>query len=195
MFHSKQCVFLGYSAQHKGVKCLDIPTGRVYISRDIVFDETKFPFADLHPNAGALLRKEILLLPQHLVGDCEENNCTEHMLTKNSHAFLELRDDAKKILKKMVVATMKMVVAAMEMVQKQPKLGVISCIGIQGAYLPRDHLRVRSIRTICNLPWDSCCPPLGTLPAMATRGPAIDVKTNRSPCRGSRAVDLGYMVT
>ena len=60
MFRSKQCVFLGYSAQHKGLKFLDISTGRVYISRDVVFDETKFPFADLHPNAGALLRKEIL---------------------------------------------------------------------------------------------------------------------------------------
>ena len=59
-------MFLGYSAQHKGVKCLDVSTGRVYISRDVVFDETKFPFADLHSNAGALLRKEILLLPSHL---------------------------------------------------------------------------------------------------------------------------------
>ena len=68
MFHSKQCVFLGYSAQHKGVKCLDVSTGCVYISRDVVFDETKFPFADLHPNAGALLREEILLLPPHLSG-------------------------------------------------------------------------------------------------------------------------------
>ena len=68
MFRSKQCVFLGYSTQHKGVKCLDVATGHVYISRDVIFDETKFPFADLHPNAGALLRKEILLLPSHLFG-------------------------------------------------------------------------------------------------------------------------------
>ena len=68
MFRSKQCAFLGYSPLHKGVKCLDISTGRVYISRDVIFDETKFPFADLHPNAGALLRKEILLLPSHLSG-------------------------------------------------------------------------------------------------------------------------------
>ena len=34
----------------------------------LVFDETKFPFADLHSNAGALLREEILLLPPHLSG-------------------------------------------------------------------------------------------------------------------------------
>jgi hypothetical protein len=38
-------------------------TGRVYVSRDVVFDENVFPFASLHPNAGALLKKEILLLP------------------------------------------------------------------------------------------------------------------------------------
>jgi histone deacetylase 1/2 len=63
-FRSKQCVFLGYSHMHKGVKCLDVNSGLVYISRDVVFDETVFPFARLHENAGALLRKEILLLPE-----------------------------------------------------------------------------------------------------------------------------------
>jgi hypothetical protein len=44
-FRSKQCVFLGYSSLHKGYKCLHIPTNRVYISRDVVFDENVFPFA------------------------------------------------------------------------------------------------------------------------------------------------------
>jgi hypothetical protein len=48
---------------HKGFKCLDIPTGRIYISRDVVFDEQIFPFADLHANTGARLRSEIELLP------------------------------------------------------------------------------------------------------------------------------------
>jgi hypothetical protein len=65
-FRSKQCAFLGYSNVHKGYKCLDISTGRVYISRDVVFDETVFPFASLHSNAGAWLRAEINLLPHHL---------------------------------------------------------------------------------------------------------------------------------
>jgi hypothetical protein len=47
---------------------LDVPTGRVYISRDVVFDEEVFPFATLHDNAGARLRHEISLLPEHLLG-------------------------------------------------------------------------------------------------------------------------------
>jgi hypothetical protein len=62
---------------HKGFKCLDISEGRVYISRDVVFDEIVFPFAQLHPNAGACLRSEILLLPSTLLNpssDIGDNN-------------------------------------------------------------------------------------------------------------------------
>jgi hypothetical protein len=54
---------LGYSALHKGFKCLDVGGGRAYISRDVVFDETVYPFAKLNPNTGTRLRSEILLLP------------------------------------------------------------------------------------------------------------------------------------
>jgi hypothetical protein len=46
-FRSKQCVFIGYSALHKGYKCLDPNSGRVYISRDVIFDEHVFPFDKL----------------------------------------------------------------------------------------------------------------------------------------------------
>jgi transposase InsO family protein len=44
-FRSKPCVFIGYSSLHKGYKCLDMDSGRVYISRDVVFDEALFPFS------------------------------------------------------------------------------------------------------------------------------------------------------
>jgi len=72
-FRSTQCVFLGYSAHHKGFKCLDISEGRFYIYPDVVFDETVYPFATLHPNAGARLRSEILLLPPHLLNSGGDN--------------------------------------------------------------------------------------------------------------------------
>jgi hypothetical protein len=39
--------FLRYSSIHKGYKCLHVPSNRVYISRDVVFDEHVFPFSDL----------------------------------------------------------------------------------------------------------------------------------------------------
>lgn len=66
-FRSTRCAFIGYSPLHKGYKCLDISTGRVYISRDVVFDESIFPFSELHENAGAQLRAEINLLPPALL--------------------------------------------------------------------------------------------------------------------------------
>jgi hypothetical protein len=47
---------------HKGYKCLDISTGRVYISRDVIFDENIFPFAELHLNAGTRYSSVVLLL-------------------------------------------------------------------------------------------------------------------------------------
>jgi histone deacetylase 1/2 len=66
-FRSQQCVFFGYSNLHKGYKCLNPAQGRVYISRDVVFDETIFPFASMHPNAGARLRAELSILPNILL--------------------------------------------------------------------------------------------------------------------------------
>jgi hypothetical protein len=37
------CIFLGYNNMHKGFKCLDVATGRIYISRDVIFNESVFP--------------------------------------------------------------------------------------------------------------------------------------------------------
>jgi hypothetical protein len=60
-------VFIGYSPIHKGFKCLDVPTGRVYISRDVIFDENVFPIAKLHSDVGARFKSEVLLLPPALL--------------------------------------------------------------------------------------------------------------------------------
>jgi len=45
---SALCVFLGYSAHHKGYRYLDLSSNRVIISRHVIFDETTFPFAERH---------------------------------------------------------------------------------------------------------------------------------------------------
>ncbi|KAJ1704596.1 hypothetical protein LUZ63_004375 [Rhynchospora breviuscula] len=38
------CVFMGYSVTQKGYRCLDLKSNRMYISRNVQFDETVFPF-------------------------------------------------------------------------------------------------------------------------------------------------------
>ncbi|KAM1411727.1 hypothetical protein ACFXTH_024342 [Malus domestica] len=51
---SKSCIFLGYSLQHKGYRCLDPQTGRIYISRHVQFDESTYPFHTISPPAAAI---------------------------------------------------------------------------------------------------------------------------------------------
>ena len=51
-FRSKQCIFLGYSLNHQGYRCLDLDTGRVYLSRHVVFNEKSFPYQSLTEHAS-----------------------------------------------------------------------------------------------------------------------------------------------
>jgi hypothetical protein len=82
-------VFLGYSNIHKGFKCLDVKTGRVYISCDVIFDENVFPFSKLHANAGSRLREEILLLPSHLINPSGDELIGDHMINNTSNSIFE----------------------------------------------------------------------------------------------------------
>jgi hypothetical protein len=42
---STRCIFLGYSANHKGYLCLDLTKKNIIVSRHVVFDEADFPFS------------------------------------------------------------------------------------------------------------------------------------------------------
>lgn len=71
---------------HKGFQCLDVSSGRVYVSRDVVFDESIYHFTSLHPNAGSHLRSEILLLPESL------RNGDEHTIDLSASDALTTND-------------------------------------------------------------------------------------------------------
>jgi len=51
-FRSQECVFLGYSSSHKGYKYLS-STGRIYISKDVLFNELRFPYLDLFSSSSS----------------------------------------------------------------------------------------------------------------------------------------------
>jgi hypothetical protein len=89
---------------HKGFKCLDVGAGRVYISRDVVFDESVYPFSKLNTNAGVRLRSEVLLLPNHIQSnnlptpgvkliDC--SNINAHVILVTANAPLSSGQTAK----------------------------------------------------------------------------------------------------
>lgn len=45
---SLPCVFVGYNEKYKGYRCLYPPTGKVFISRHVLFEEKSFPYSDLY---------------------------------------------------------------------------------------------------------------------------------------------------
>ena len=79
------------------MKCLVITIGRVHISRDVVFDENIFPFQSLHPNAGAQLRANILLLLDSLASTSSNNegiHVNDHMHIVLLTVSFQLHDDS-----------------------------------------------------------------------------------------------------
>ena len=56
-FRTVECVFIGYSLNHKGYRWLDPTTGRVCTSRHVVFDENIFPFHNILPQSSPIKTK------------------------------------------------------------------------------------------------------------------------------------------
>jgi len=48
-FRYHECLFLGYSTTHKEYTCLS-PSGRTFISKDVLFNEYVFPFSSIFQN-------------------------------------------------------------------------------------------------------------------------------------------------
>lgn len=46
-FRSRKCIFLGYSLNQLGYRCLDLHTGRVFLSKHVIFYESSFPYTSL----------------------------------------------------------------------------------------------------------------------------------------------------
>lgn len=63
-YHSKKIVYLGPAPQHKGHRCLSF-TGRIYISRHVIFDSSVFPCADgfLNKNVASTGNECIIPFP------------------------------------------------------------------------------------------------------------------------------------
>ena len=43
-FRSKNCIFIGYSVGHRGYKCLDVSIGKIFVSCNVVFDGSLYPY-------------------------------------------------------------------------------------------------------------------------------------------------------
>ena len=69
---------MGYSANHRGYRCLDPISNRVYISRNVVFDETSFPAQDMVSPSFIQVRasnESVSSFLQHLGYCVETNSC------------------------------------------------------------------------------------------------------------------------
>jgi hypothetical protein len=68
---------------------LEISKGCVYVSQDVIIDETIYPFSKLNPNAGAWLREELSLIPTF---NCDRVYLTNPTLINVSNQHVEIAE-------------------------------------------------------------------------------------------------------
>ncbi|GJR72386.1 ribonuclease H-like domain-containing protein [Tanacetum coccineum] len=76
---STSCIFLGYPANHRGYRCLDIVTNKIIISRHVRFDEDVFPFGNF--TSSTKLTYDFLLPPIQTTTNVPNNPITPHPTT------------------------------------------------------------------------------------------------------------------
>lgn len=91
-FRSTPCLFPGYSPSHKGYKCLDLNTNRLYISRDVTFNEHFFPYkkvtTPISPSNTSIV--PLPFLTPSILGPPPTSNPTSNLSPLNSSAFTNL---------------------------------------------------------------------------------------------------------
>lgn len=61
-FKSIHCTLLGYSSKHKGYRCLG-SNGKVYVSRDVLFNEKQFPFQSVSTSSTSSILSSLSSSP------------------------------------------------------------------------------------------------------------------------------------
>lgn len=54
------CIFISYNSLHKGYRCLNPKTNRIYISTHVVFDENAFLFSKIATSSTILQEESVL---------------------------------------------------------------------------------------------------------------------------------------
>lgn len=92
---SHKCVFIGYSPNHKGFKCLS-PTGRLYIADSVVFNEFEFPYSALFtspqksstsPSSPVIFPGPIFSISTAAIAPSTEHSDSSHTTTNNSSSL------------------------------------------------------------------------------------------------------------
>jgi len=74
---SRKCVFVGYPFEKKGWRLYDLETKEYFISRDVVFTETEFPYANEKTMDDELIKNGVEELGDEVDG-LENNLGKEH---------------------------------------------------------------------------------------------------------------------
>lgn len=77
---SLSCVFMGYNDKHKGHRCLNQPSGKIYILRHVVFEENNFPCAPCYDSHNDAQVKGELSIFHEWDNPCEEDQSSPHDL-------------------------------------------------------------------------------------------------------------------